>query len=314
MAERCVVVGSGVIGLSVAVRLAEAGEAVEVVTASAWPGTTSRVAGAVWHPYLVEGRHVLRWAAESYRCFAELAASGAPGVRMATLWELDSEGGTLGVDRGWTALASGYRELGAAELPSGWVGGRQATVPVIHTGRYLPYLLGRLQAAGGTLRVATLSSLAEAGPAGVVVNCTGLGAAALCDDRSMRPIRGQVVVVANPGIERTVVSDAGVYAIAHPDEVVLGGTAEVGAESLEIDPDTAERIRAEAGALGPGLADAPVLEGRVGLRPWRPEPRVELDPDPPPGVGRLVHCYGHGGAGVTLSWGSAADVLTLLAG
>jgi D-amino-acid oxidase len=26
----------------------------------------------------------------------------------------------------------------------------------------------------------------------------------------------------------------------------------------------------------------------------------------------LVHCYGHGGAGVTLSWGCAADVVALI--
>jgi D-amino-acid oxidase len=28
-------------------------------------------------------------------------------------------------------------------------------------------------------------------------------------------------------------------------------------------------------------------------------------------VGHVVHCYGHGGAGVTLSWGVAEEVVAL---
>jgi D-amino-acid oxidase len=48
-----------------------------------------------------------------------------------------------------------------------------------------------------------------------------------------------------------------------------------------------------------------VLRHRVGLRPARPQVRVER-------VGDVVHCYGHGGAGVTLSWGTADEVAELV--
>ena len=54
----------------------------------------------------------------------------------------------------------------------------------------------------------------------------------------------------------------------------------------------------------PELADASVLAHRVGLRPARPSVRLERDGD-------VVHCYGHGGAGVTLSWGCADEVVSL---
>ena len=55
----------------------------------------------------------------------------------------------------------------------------------------------------------------------------------------------------------------------------------------------------------PELRGARVLRHKVGLRPVRPAVRLER-------VGDVVHCYGHGGAGVTMSWGVADEVVTLL--
>jgi D-amino-acid oxidase len=52
----------------------------------------------------------------------------------------------------------------------------------------------------------------------------------------------------------------------------------------------------------PALRQARVLRHKVGLRPVRPAVRLER-------VGDVVHCYGHGGAGITLSWGCADEVL-----
>ena len=57
--------------------------------------------------------------------------------------------------------------------------------------------------------------------------------------------------------------------------------------------------------LVPALAGAEVVAHRVGLRPVRPEVRLEVE-------GRVVHCYGQGGAGVTLSWGCADEVAGLV--
>ena len=62
--------------------------------------------------------------------------------------------------------------------------------------------------------------------------------------------------------------------------------------------------------LEPRLAGVEVLEHRVGLRPGRPEIRLERE-DPADGVPR-VHNYGHGGSGVTLSWGCAEETLRLV--
>jgi D-amino-acid oxidase len=59
----------------------------------------------------------------------------------------------------------------------------------------------------------------------------------------------------------------------------------------------------------PALGDATVLEHLVGLRPGRPTVRLELDLK---GSTRVVHNYGHGGSGVTLGWGCAAEVVELV--
>lgn len=56
----------------------------------------------------------------------------------------------------------------------------------------------------------------------------------------------------------------------------------------------------------------------IGVRPYRPGGvRLELVPEPMRGSGgekRIIHNYGHGGAGVTLSWGCASVVGDLVDG
>ncbi|HEY2792992.1 MAG TPA: FAD-dependent oxidoreductase, partial [Micromonosporaceae bacterium] len=65
-------------------------------------------------------------------------------------------------------------------------------------------------------------------------------------------------------------------------------------------------IVARCAAIDPRLASARVLEHRVGLRPSRPSVRLEAVAQ----NGRtVIHNYGHGGSGVTLSWGCADDVV-----
>lgn len=312
------VVGSGVIGLSVATLLAEAGHRTVVVRAEAPEATTSRVAGAVWDSYLCAGPHVLEWATATYRHFEAVARdphARDAGVRLAPLNIVSRQ--PLEIPD-WVQVAGGANAL-PPEAPDWAAHGFSCPVPTVDTGRYLPYLARRVQDAGGTViarRLASLAELAAMAPGCSVVNCSGLGARALAGDKSLRPVRGQVVVLANPGITSTTIDwSEGVeptYAITHPDTVVAGGCAQSDEWSLEADPPTTASILSRVSAMVPALAGAEVLGVRVGLRPWRPEVRVELDATPPPGVQRVVHCYGHGGAGVTLSWGSATAAVALL--
>ncbi|MFE4665586.1 FAD-dependent oxidoreductase [Streptomyces sp. NPDC056716] len=306
--ERVAIVGAGVAGLTTAVVLAEAGVPVRVV-AEQVPGVTSLAAGAMWGPYLVEPKDkVDRWGQRSLEVFRELAADPVTGVRLASGIEASR---TAEVPPDWATALPGFRACESAELPTGFASGYRFTVPLIDMPVYLDYLLRRLDAAGGTIERRRLGSLTDAGPASAIVNCAGLGAQGLVPDSGLRPIRGQHVVVTNPGLTEFFSEDTGpspdlLCFYPHGDTVVLGGTAIDGEDDLAADDIAAAGILARCAEVEPRLAEARVLGHRIGARPTRGAVRVEAQRSEDGVV--TVHNYGHGGAGVTLSWGCADEV------
>jgi D-amino-acid oxidase len=307
--RRVTVVGAGVIGLTCAVRLAEAGYTVDVMARELPLETTSAVAGGLWLPFLAEPvADVARWSARSLRAFTELAEGAGPDA--GPLGIAVREGYLLGVGPerpDWALTMTGLLDLVAVTDPApGHPQGWHLRVPLVDTTVYLPYLVRRLEAAGGTLTRLPLTAL----PArGLVVNCTGLAARALAADPSVHPVRGQVAWLSNPGGLSTWYSDERdplTYVIPHPTHIVVGGTARDGDYDTDVDPATAEVIVARARALVPSLTSSEVIGHRVGLRPARPTVRLETVTG---AEGTTIHCYGHGGCGVTVSWGCADDVL-----
>ncbi|KPI19910.1 D-amino-acid oxidase [Actinobacteria bacterium OK074] len=309
-----IVVGGGVIGLTTAVVLAEGGARVRVWTRETAERTTSAVAGGLWWPYRIEPAALAgEWALESLAVYEELA--GRPeetGVRLVEGVQGETTLAGLGP---WAARVPGLRTATAAEYAGV---GLWARLPLIDMAAHLPWLRGRLLAAGGTVVERSVSELAEAAAeAPVVVNCSGLGARELVPDPAVRPVRGQLVVVENPGITTWLTSadhtsDTTTYFLPQPGRLILGGTAEEDDWSLTPDPRTAERILARCTALRPELAGVRVLEHRVGLRPARPT--VRLERELLPGGQVLVHNYGHGGGGVTVAWGCAREAAELARG
>lgn len=292
-----IVVGAGVVGLTCAVRLLEAGHRVDVVARDLPLETTSAVAAALWYPYraLPQDR-VTAWAAVSYGVLEGLAADEHTGVRMLTGTEVLREHQP---DPWWrSAVPALDRET---TLPPGYADGWTFVAPVVDMPVHLRWLTTRIDELGGTLTRMNLSALP--GDGSLVVNATGLGARHFGSDPSVRPVRGQVVVVEQVGLDRWTLDGAGLtYVVPRTHEIVLGGTDVEGEWSRTPDPAVAADVLHRAAALVPALEGARVLRHKVGLRPARPEVRVERVED-------VIHCYGHGGAGVTLSWGCAADVV-----
>ncbi|MEV0318420.1 FAD-dependent oxidoreductase [Streptomyces sp. NPDC050658] len=306
-----IVVGGGVIGLTTAVLLAERGRRVRVWSREPAERTTSAVAGALWWPYRIEpAGPVGDWSLQSLSVYEELSArSEETGVRMVDGVQGETRLDDLGP---WAARVPGLRATTTAEYdgPGVW-----ARLPLIDMPVHLRWLRERLEKAGGVVQTRTAESLGEPlAQAPTVVNCTGIGARTLVPDDSVRPVRGQLVIVENPGVRSWFASaksaaHTSTYFFPQPGRLVLGGTAQEDDWSLEPDPATAAAIVRRCAAVRPEIARARVLGHRVGLRPARPAVRIERELR---GGGRaLVHNYGHGGAGVTVAWGCAQEAARL---
>ncbi|MFI5272806.1 MAG: FAD-dependent oxidoreductase [Ktedonobacterales bacterium] len=338
---RICVIGAGVSGLTSALTLLRAGNDVTVVARDLPPHTTSNVAAAVWTPYSVQGENagdVERWGAASLEHFAALAATPEAGVISREVLDLSPAPRDLPP---WAAAVPELRPARDDELPPGYRSGMVFPAPVIDMSVYLDWLRGQVESSGGQIVEGAIGGWDDAPrDCAVLVNCAGLGARALAsDDREttrdqlgVHAGRGQVVRVRNSGFARVVADDTDpqqpTYIVPRQYDVVLGGFNQASedqethpAQSAEIlgrcatlvefyDAEFAARLRALIEPAGAGLVPAEITSIGVGLRPLRDTVRLAAQTI---GDRFVVHNYGHGGAGVTLSWGCAADVACLVA-
>ena len=311
---KIVVVGGGVSGLTCAVALLEAsgGAEVAVLTAGAPAGTVSAVAGAMVGPVFGSGdERSLAWERHSDAVFRQLAGDPATGVRLVRgrLRAAPELGPGLPP---WVAGVPGYRApLTGEQLPPGFVSGFAAELPFADMPAYLGWLAGRVQALGGSIEQRVVTSLGEI-DADVVVNCSGLGSRQLAGDDAMQPVWGQHVLVDASFVDEFVfeggASADAISVVPHRRGVLLGGVRRPGRNVLMPDQQIAAETIARAAVAIPELATAPVLGIEVGLRPGRPQVRLEAQQA---GGLTVIHDYGHDGSGVFWSWGCAADVVAL---
>lgn len=303
-----VVIGAGVIGLTIAVQLIDTGRAVTILTDRDPLSTTSAAAGAMLGISGTPPDHPATcWTHISTPIFEELLDDPASGVhrvhgRIVTNFADESPP--------WATDLPEYRELNSQEY-SGFRSGMAATLPFADMPTYLGYLHGRFTAGGGHLEhrhVAALTDVARGAP---LVNATGVGARELGNDTTLTAQRGIHVVVDNVGIDEfwmeAVAEPIWTNIFPFPTHIVLGGAALP--QDGPSDDDAAAAILARAIDREPRLATASVLGRQVGWRPTRETPRMEReDIDGTP----CIHAYGHGGIGVTVSWGVAKDVVKML--
>ncbi len=297
------VVGAGVVGLTTALALRAAGHRVRVLAAERPERTTSAVAGALWFPFQVgPADKVNRWARRTRDWLLGLSRTvPEAGVDVLTVTECAAD-----ASRPWWAdAAEGLRFLDGRQ-PGGAPGAWQFEAPRVDPALHLRWLEAQLEAPITLVRIERLEDV----PGGVVVNCTGLGARRLTGDPTLRASLGQTVLTAPGGVDpgHSFADErdpaAMLYVIPRRTEVVVGGCALLFDGDVAPPPDAELRSGILARARVAGIRHGPVLRDSVGLRPVRPEVRVERS-------GRIVHHYGHGGAGYTLAWGSSQDVVEL---
>jgi D-amino-acid oxidase len=299
------VVGAGVIGLTTALVLEEHGHDVRIVAAATGAQTTSDVAGAVWFPYRAgPPDKVAVWAGHTRRWLESLASDPTAGIDVLDGYEITTD---LGLDapRPWWAAGIDVTRAPApvTGAPLAW----KFAAPRVEPARFLPWLTARLRA---PLEIRAITDLA-AEPGDLVINCAGLGARDLVPDPDISGLFGQVVLTAPGAVDLGITvtdsrdPDAIFYVIPRRDELVLGGVSRPWPPGAphDRDPDLTRRILAQAAALGLPVGD--VLRERTGLRPYRLEVRLERS-------GRVIHNYGHGGAGFTLCRGCADSVAALV--
>ena len=310
-----VVLGAGIVGLTSALRLAEAGHRVRVWSVDDPATTTSAHSGGVWTPtYQAPLAGSLAWAARSLEEYLALAARPGTGVRLV---DAVTVGGVPDLD----SLPPQLRLLPELSpepptgLPAGFDRGLRHRSPVVDLPRHLRWLVDRLTALGGQIETRRAASLDEPlGEAAVVVLAAGLGSAQLAADPTVRPLFSQYVVTDNPGVTELVIeiSDAHRWTsiIPQADRVHLGGVRVPGRTDPAPDREEAREILHRCREAEPRLRDARIQRIDTGILPSRPTTRVEAERRD---GGLVVHNYGHGGSGLSLCWGTAHEVVRLVA-
>jgi len=307
-----IVVGCGVSGLTCGIRLLEKDFPVTIFARELPPYTTSDVAAAVWYPYRANPiERVLKWGSitldEFYRLM-DYPESGVHAVMFVALFEQQEP------DPEWKSAVRFFRRMFASELPSGYRDGYLIEVPLIETPVYMQYLMARFRQLGGQIEQKTVTKISDLyQKSRLIVNCSGIGGRKLVDDNELYPIRGQIIRVKALDIKQCLVDEAGglalTYIIPRSQDCILGGTAEENNWSLEVNHDTSREILRKCKQLAPTLENIEILQHLVGLRPGRKEVRLQIEK-----VFEqcsVIHNYGHGGAGFTLSWGCAEEVVEL---
>ena len=329
--QRVVVVGAGVIGLSAALHLVERfpGEVDVTVLADKFsPEVTSDQAGTLLMPIDFRSEEeksnsphnqeeqVKRWTRATFSKFHSLYRS-QENARL----EICLQQGYLLFESplpepwykeevfGFRHVAVDSVEAGVLHVPPACVDVWSFSTYIVETTSYLRWLTQQLHTAGVKCQQRKVSSLDQLSSYDIIINCTGLGSRDLLGDQLVYPVRGQTVRVKAPWMKQWLVRYGEGrldYIFPRGKDVLLGGTLQPNNFQVTPDPETTTDIARRCQEYFPGLREAEVIGSSAGLRPLRDPIRLESCQGPAGGL--LIHCYGHGGQGVVLSWGCALDV------
>ncbi len=307
--KRVAIIGAGISGMSSALKLTESGFTVTVFAKAFSPNITSNRAAAFWLPYHIRNdKRGIEWCRKSYEYYKQLSADPASGISMKQLIKVVADDVTE-VDRTWKEFMplDCYKAIPKENLPKGYIEGDEATVPLIETQIFLPYLQNKLQQHSIEFIQKNITGFTELEDYDLIINCSGLGAKQLCNDEALIPYRGQVALL-EPKNDLPIFLDneKPQYIVPRKDAIIIGGTYEENIFDEVTEPDTIAFLLSKACQVYPELQQQKVIGNWAGLRPYREDVRVEIEQGT-----NIIHNYGHGGSGFTLAFGCAEDVVRL---
>lgn len=209
--------------------------------------------------------------------------------------------------------------------------------PVIDSDRYMDWLMKYLESRDGVkfmVRKITGDLLAQESEllkyydADMIVNCTGFNAKELVADDTVFSLRGAYIRVINDGSKFPKINEVMTVSLDGEESndmvfivprnnniVILGAIGELTKQDLNINLDNyppLKKMFEKDLEFYPDLQNAeldPDYPVAVGIRPFRKtNVRVERERND----SRIVHNYGHGDSGYTLSFGCAEEVANIV--
>lgn len=256
--SRAAVIGSGIIGLTNARLLQDAGWQATIYARDIARHTTSNVAVGEWSPFSAhdpavssdEFKQRFQWAARvSHHAYTNLGGSDY-GVTWLENYELDDQLEWAGVDPALLDLLPHRATLGPGEHPFPTRYAHRFLTMQFDPGVLLRRLVQDVQLAGGKFVVRNFTDRSDvlSVDESVIFNCTGLGAAQLFGDESLVPIKGQLVFLPpDPAVDYATVGGGRGFLHMFPrtDVVLLGGVYRIGDASRHAEPEETERIVTE---------------------------------------------------------------------
>lgn len=236
------VIGAGIMGLTTARLVQEAGYPVTIYTAALPPQTTSNIAGGQIFPtgYFDDDVATPEFlaqadiAADYSRRRFQIMAGDDYGIRWLPTYDQTRRTGPLPPDPrfpGRVRLSPDEHSFALDNVV------RYETM-YVETGRFLERLLRDIRVAGGKVERRSFDTPSEVAalPERLVFNCTGLGAAKLFGDPELVPVRGQLAVLIPQPEVRYAYALRGGYMFPRGDGILLGGTYERGEYLAEPQP------------------------------------------------------------------------------
>lgn len=303
------VIGAGIIGLTTAISAQEQLNAQVTIYTDKHPlQTTSAKAGASFKPHKVvydtQAHTMAQLTGERY---TTLTADPSSGVRKHIHWEASSikipEPDYLDLMEDVDILTQ--------EIPGQYPFALRYRTFLIDTPKHLRWLISKFLTAGGQFNKKEFETAQDLQnlPQDLIFNCTGLGSRKLFNDTDLIAVKGQIAVVnALPEMDWSISAD-GFYIYPRENETILGGTTEEGIDNEQADPGAIQLIVRGNQRVLSNLHPNQVIRSYAGIRPFRSSGiRVQAQEN---NRQRIIHHYGHGGSGYTLSWGSAQKAITL---